>query len=101
GVRPPRVEGAQEARKNKMAVNLPLFRKKFPLLVTGGLLALQPLASSFVVAAEQYDCAASATGGWACSPKSNAAALPRPQHSANAVSAAPADAGKSTAQGEQ
>ncbi|WP_043308152.1 LPS-assembly protein LptD [Pseudomonas sp. ML96] len=71
-----------------MAVNLPLFRKKFPLLVTGGLLALQPLASSFVVAAEQYDCSASATGGWSCAPKANAAAaLPRPQHTASAVSA--------------
>ena len=88
-----------------MAVKLPLFRKKFPLLVTGGLLALQPLASPFTVAAEQYDCSASATGGWACTPKSSPAAqLPRPQHSATAVSAAPADASKSAdgqAQGEQ
>jgi len=88
-----------------MAVKLPLFRKKFPLLVTGGLLALQPLASPFTVAAEQYDCSASATGGWACTPKSSPAAqLPRPQHSATAVSAAPADANKSAdgqAQGEQ
>ena len=67
-----------------MAVKLPLFRKKFPLLVTGGLLALQPLASSF--AAEQYDCSASASGGWSCAPKSNAAALPRPQHSGAAAS---------------
>lgn len=82
-----------------MAVKLPLFRKKFPLLVTGGLLALQPLASSFVVAAEQYDCSASPAGGWACTPKSSASAqLPRPQHSATAVSAAPTDA---TQQGEQ
>ncbi|MDD0842084.1 LPS-assembly protein LptD [Pseudomonas sp. Gutcm_11s] len=71
-----------------MAVNLPLFRKKFPLLVTGGLLALQPLASPFALAAEQYDCSASASGGWACAPKTNAAAaLPRPQHTASAVSA--------------
>lgn len=88
-----------------MAVNLPLFRKKFPLLVTGGLLALQPLASPFAVAAEQYDCSASATGGWACSPKTNTAVqLPRPQHSATAVSAAPAGSapqGEGQPQGEQ
>ncbi len=87
-----------------MAVKLPLFRKKFPLLVTGGLLALQPLASPFAVAAEQYDCSASASGGWACTPKSNStAAVPRPQHSANAVSSAPADAQSAggQAQGEQ
>ncbi|PYC29146.1 LPS biosynthesis protein [Aquipseudomonas alcaligenes] len=88
-----------------MAVNLPLFRKKFPLLVTGGLLALQPLASPFAVAAEQYDCSASATGGWACSPKTNTAVqLPRPQHSATAVSAAPAGSaaqGNGQPQGEQ
>ncbi|QJP97920.1 LPS-assembly protein LptD [Pseudomonas fluorescens] len=72
-----------------MALKSPAFRKKFPLLVTGSLLAMQPLASSFVVAAEQYDCAVSATGGWACSPKTPAAALPpRPVHDGSAVSAA-------------
>ncbi|UQS13543.1 LPS-assembly protein LptD [Pseudomonas sp. HS6] len=72
-----------------MALKSPAFRKKFPLLVTGSLLAMQPLASSFVVAAEQYDCAVSATGGWACSPKAPAAALPpRPVHDGSAVSAA-------------
>ncbi|MWV11252.1 LPS assembly protein LptD [Pseudomonas sp. R-28-1W-6] len=70
-----------------MAVKLPVFRKKFPLLVTGSLLALQPVATPFAVAAEQFDCQASTTGGWACSPKTaNAAQLPRPQHSATAVS---------------
>jgi LPS-assembly protein len=87
-----------------MAVNLPLFRKKFPLLVTGGLLALQPLASPSVVAAEQYDCSASPSGGWACSPKSSTAAqLPRPQQSAASASAAPAGTpqGEAQAQGEQ
>jgi len=67
----------------------PAFRKKFPLLVTGSLLAMQPLASQFVVAAEQYDCSVSATGGWDCAPKSPAAALPpRPVHDGSAVSAA-------------
>ncbi|WP_207863700.1 LPS-assembly protein LptD [Pseudomonas sp. 58(2021)] len=80
-----------------MALKSPAFRKKFPLLVTGSLLAMQPLASSFVVAAEQYDCAVSATGGWACSPKTPAAALPpRPVHDGSAVSAtgeAPAENG--------
>ncbi|WP_252273430.1 LPS-assembly protein LptD [Pseudomonas subflava] len=86
-----------------MAVNLPLFRKKFPLLVTGGLLALQPLASHFAVAAEQYDCSASPTGGWACAPKTDATAqLPRPQHTVSSVSAvANADGQPVEAQGEQ
>ncbi|WP_339454284.1 LPS-assembly protein LptD [Pseudomonas sp. EA_5y_Pfl2_R50] len=71
-----------------MALKSPAFRKKFPLLVTGSLLAMQPLASQFVVAAEQYDCSVSASGGWACAPKSSAAALPpRPVHDGSAVSA--------------
>lgn len=71
-----------------MALKSPAFRKKFPLLVTGSLLALQPLATSFVVAAEQYDCSVSASGAWACAPKSPAAALPpRPVHEGSAVSA--------------
>lgn len=70
-----------------MALKSPAFRKKFPLLVTGSLLALQPLATSFVVAAEQYDCSVSASGGWACAPKTSAAQLPpRPVHDANAIS---------------
>ena len=80
-----------------MALKSPAFRKKFPLLVTGSLLAMQPLASQFVVAAEQYDCSVSATGGWDCAPKSPAAALPpRPVHDGSAVSSAgeaPADNG--------
>ncbi|MHB2062747.1 MULTISPECIES: LPS-assembly protein LptD [Pseudomonas] len=80
-----------------MALKSPAFRKKFPLLVTGSLLAMQPLASQFVVAAEQYDCSVSATGGWDCSPKTPAAALPpRPVHDGSAVSAtgeAPAENG--------
>ncbi|MFZ3202791.1 MAG: LPS-assembly protein LptD [Pseudomonas sp.] len=59
-----------------MAVKYPRFRKKFPLLVTGGLLALQPLASQFAVAAEQFDCQVSATGGWACAPKTTSAVVP-------------------------
>ena len=63
-----------------MAVKYPAFRRKFPLLVTGGMLALQPVAIPFAVAAEQYDCQVSASGGWACAPKTNNAALPaRPQ----------------------
>ncbi|CRL50229.1 MULTISPECIES: LPS-assembly protein LptD [Pseudomonas] len=71
-----------------MALKSPAFRKKFPLLVTGSLLALQPLATSFVVAAEQYDCSVSASGAWNCAPKSPAAALPpRPVHEGSAVSA--------------
>ncbi|KRW58787.1 LPS-assembly protein LptD [Pseudomonas sp. TTU2014-080ASC] len=63
-----------------MAVKYPAFRRKFPLLVTGGMLALQPVAIPFAVAAEQFDCQVSASGGWACAPKTNNAALPaRPQ----------------------
>lgn len=70
-----------------MAVKLPLFRKKFPLLVTSSLLALQPLASHTAVAAEQFDCSASASGGWACAPKASAGAqLPRPKHTEGSAS---------------
>ncbi|HBX56963.1 LPS-assembly protein LptD [Pseudomonas sp. UBA2684] len=70
-----------------MAVKYPAFRKKFPLLVTGGLLALQPIAGSLAIAAEQYDCQVSASGGWACAPKTSSAAVPaRPVHSGAAVS---------------
>ncbi|SFB36729.1 LPS-assembly protein LptD [Azotobacter beijerinckii] len=50
-----------------------LFRRKFPLLVTGSLLVL---GSARLLAADQFDCQASATGGWNCAPKS--AAKPRP-----------------------
>jgi len=72
-----------------MALKSPAFRKKFPLLVTGGLLALQPLATSYVVAAEQFDCQVSASGGWDCKPKTSATQLPpRPIHDGAAVSSA-------------
>ncbi|MFJ2365740.1 LPS-assembly protein LptD [Pseudomonas sp. NPDC087697] len=84
-----------------MALKSPAFRKKFPLLVTGSLLALQPLATSFVVAAEQYDCSVSASGAWDCAPKANAAQLPpRPVHDASAVSSGNESAADSTANGE-
>jgi len=64
-----------------MALKSPAFRKKFPLLVTGSLLAMQPLATQFVVAAEQYDCSVSASGAWDCAPKTSAVELPpRPVH---------------------
>ena len=75
-----------------MAVKYPTFRRKCPLLVTGGFLALQPLATHFASAAEQYDCQASASDGWACTPRSASAAVPaRPVHSGAAVSVASAD----------
>ncbi|MGE8178519.1 LPS-assembly protein LptD [Pseudomonas fluorescens] len=85
-----------------MALKSPAFRKKFPLLVTGSLLALQPLATSFVVAAEQYDCSVSASGSWDCAPKANAAQLPpRPVHEGSAVSSGnESTAESSTAGGE-
>ncbi|APC17254.1 LPS biosynthesis protein [Pseudomonas frederiksbergensis] len=83
-----------------MALKSPAFRKKFPLLVTGSLLALQPLATSFVVAAEQYDCSVSASGAWDCAPKANAAQLPpRPVHDAGAVSSSNESAAESSTAG--
>ncbi|MGV8919079.1 MAG: LPS-assembly protein LptD [Pseudomonas sp.] len=70
-----------------MALKSPAFRKKFPLLMTGSLLAMQPLATQFAVAAEQYDCTVSASGTWACAPKANTAALPpRPVHGVDGIS---------------
>ncbi|UVE17386.1 LPS-assembly protein LptD [Pseudomonas sp. LS44] len=71
-----------------MAVNnYPAFRRKFPLLFTGSLLALQPLATQYVVAAEQFNCQVSPTGGWVCAPKAETATLPpRPVHDASSVS---------------
>ncbi|MCY1398031.1 LPS-assembly protein LptD [compost metagenome] len=81
-----------------MAVNLPVFRRKFPLLVTGSLLAIQPLA--YLNAAEQFDCKPSG-GSWACAPQQPSAAVPpRPQHSTSAVSAGAAAAGSSEARAE-
>ena len=71
-----------------MALKSPAFRKKFPLLVTGSLLAMQPLATPFAVAEEQYDCSVSASGGWDCAPKATTAQLPpRPVHNANSLGA--------------
>lgn len=85
-----------------MALKSPAFRKKFPLLVTGSLLALQPLATSFVVAAEQYDCSVSASGAWDCAPKTNAAQLPpRPVHDASVAGAVGSEsAGERTVEGD-
>ncbi|NBA97729.1 LPS-assembly protein LptD [Pseudomonas sp. R5(2019)] len=72
-----------------MALKSPAFRKKFPLLVTGGLLAMQPLAVPFVVAADQFDCQVSASGAWDCKPKSSNAVLPpRPVQTESPVSSA-------------
>lgn len=85
-----------------MALKSPAFRKKFPLLVTGSLLAMQPLATSFVVAAEQYDCSVSASGAWDCAPKASTAQLPpRPVHDGAAVSSNNASAADSGAGGEK
>jgi LPS-assembly protein len=62
-----------------MAAKLPAFRKKLPLVVTSSLLALQPLTAGLASAADQFNCQASASGGWACSPTSaNANVPPRP-----------------------
>ena len=75
-----------------MALKSPAFRRKFPLLVTGGLLALQPLATSYVVAAEQFDCQVSASGGWDCKPKTAANLPPRPVHPGAAAASTGAEA---------
>ncbi|MBI6895992.1 LPS-assembly protein LptD [Pseudomonas putida] len=75
-----------------MALKSPAFRRKFPLLVTGGLLALQPLATSYVVAAEQFDCQVSAAGGWDCKPKTAANLPPRPVHPGAAAASSGAEA---------
>ncbi|WP_313240663.1 LPS-assembly protein LptD [Stutzerimonas kunmingensis] len=70
-----------------MAVKYPAFRKKFPLLVTGGLLALQPVAVPFVFAAEQFACQPDASGGWNCASNEASQTLPpRPVHSGSTVS---------------
>ncbi|CAD5107003.1 LPS-assembly protein LptD [Pseudomonas carbonaria] len=56
-------------------------------MLTGGLLAMHGVAAQQVTAAEQFDCQVSPSGGWACAPKTPAAALPpRPEHSATTVS---------------
>ncbi len=83
-----------------MAVKYPAFRKKFPLLVTGSLLALQPVAVPFAFAAEQYDCQVSASGGWACAPKASTAALPARPAPRATVAGAAADA-SSGSQGQE
>ena len=70
-----------------MAVKSPVFRKKFPLLMTGSLLVIQPVALQSVFAAEQFNCQASASGGWACAPKTSQAVLPpRPVRSGTTAS---------------
>ncbi|HDS1734351.1 LPS-assembly protein LptD [Pseudomonas sp. BP8] len=85
-----------------MALKSPAFRRKFPLLVTGSLLVLQPLATSYVVAAEQFDCQVSASGGWDCKPKTSVSTLPpRPVHDGAALSSGTeAEAGSASVDGE-
>lgn len=66
-----------------MAVKHPLFHRKFPLLVTGSLLALQPMAAPLALAAEQFACQPGAGGGWSCASSERSSALPaRPARSA-------------------
>ena len=76
-----------------MAVKFPAFRRKFPLLVTGGLLALQPVASSLVQAAEQFACQPGTSGSWSCATDSRSAALPRPAQENSAPARAERPAG--------
>jgi len=83
-----------------MALKSPAFRRKFPLLVTGSLLAMQPLAVPFASAAPQYDCQVSASGSWDCKTRdANTALPPRPQHNATSVSSAQGTENGTTAEG--
>ncbi|MCQ4241472.1 LPS-assembly protein LptD [Stutzerimonas stutzeri] len=72
-----------------MAVKNPAFRKKFPLLVTGSLLALQPIAIPVAIAAEQFACQPGAGGGWDCASNAASPTLPpRPLHRGSAAESA-------------
>jgi len=75
-----------------MAVKYPAFRKKFPLLVTGGLLALQPVATPLVIAAEQFACQPGTGGSWNCASDIDSSALPRPVHRGSAADGSGASA---------
>ncbi|CDZ95615.1 LPS-assembly protein LptD [Pseudomonas saudiphocaensis] len=85
-----------------MAVKIPAFRKKFPLLVTGSLLALQPVAMPVAIAAEQFACQPGAGGGWDCASSAASPTLPpRPANrgtAAESSTGAVAQAGTSKAQ---
>lgn len=70
-----------------MAVK-PLFRTKFPLMVTGSLLALQPVAA-LAAGHEVFDCRPDTAGGWACTPQ-NAAAGTQPSLQVKPSAPAPA-----------
>ena len=68
-----------------------IYRKKLPLLATGALCILQPLLMSSNAVAQQYDCQATASGGWACSSKnSQVAQPPRPLSAPVTISNQPA-----------
>ncbi|HHX34582.1 MAG TPA: LPS-assembly protein LptD [Gammaproteobacteria bacterium] len=57
-----------------------IYRKKLPLLATGAFCILQPLLSSSIAAAQQYDCKVSADGGWTCTTQDSQATVPpRPE----------------------
>ena len=75
-----------------MAVKTPAFRRKFPLLVTGSLLAMQPVTALIAAPAEQFNCTAGAGGGWSCGTQTPTTALPpRPSQGETAgVAAQPA-----------
>src|SRR5574344_2799403 len=57
-----------------MAAKTPLFRRKFPLLVTSSLLAIQTFSAS--AASEQFACQVSASGQWDCSAAAPSQPLP-------------------------
>ena len=59
-----------------------IYRKNFPLLTVGAFCILQPLLSSSHAVAQQYDCQATANGGWACNSLESSATLPQRPDSA-------------------
>ena len=62
-----------------------IYRKKFPLLATGALCILQPLLSSSNAVAQQYDCQATTSGGWACNTQESAVTLPQRPDNATVI----------------
>ncbi|QAX81490.1 LPS-assembly protein LptD [Candidatus Pseudomonas adelgestsugas] len=71
-----------------MALKYLMFCNKFKLVIIGSLLAMQPFAIPFIIAAEQYECSVSADGVWDCAPKiAVAPPLQHQMHNSVAVSA--------------
>ena len=72
-----------------------IYRNKLPLLATGALCILQPLLSSSIAVAQQFDCKVGANGSWECSAQDSQAALPPRPDSTSAISSVKPATGKS------